>query len=114
MKKRVVLAAVVVGVGAAAFVITHRVPPVWCQPDGRCAPTGTFAPGDYPIEFRSDCPKGHTMIQYGWRDYIRDPDQTPSRAFDVSYDADTRLPTDSENSDWSSGGRQLGIAFADG
>jgi hypothetical protein len=50
------------------------------------------------------------MIQYGWRDYIRDPDQTPSRAFDVSYDADATLPKDAKNTDWSSDGRQLWVS----
>jgi hypothetical protein len=109
-RKRVVPAAILVGIGIAALIIWHRGSPVWCRPDGRCAPTETFAPGNYPIEYRSDCPRGHTMIQYGIRGYIRDPDQSPSRAFDVSYDADATLPSDAQNTTWTSEGREFWVS----
>lgn len=113
-RKRWIVVAVV-GLGVCAFLLLHRGSPVWCQPDGHCAPTDSFASDD-PIEFRSGCPKGHTMIQYGAsgeyeaRVYIRDPDQRPSRAFDVSFDEDAALPSDAQNTNWSSEGRQLWVS----
>jgi hypothetical protein len=50
------------------------------------------------------------MIQDGTRGYIRDPDQSLSRAFDVSFDGDAALPSDAQNSNWSSEGRELWVS----
>jgi hypothetical protein len=73
----------------------------------RCGSWGTVVSrADHPREFTSDCPAGgDTLMQYGSRVYIRDLDNSPSRASCVICDGDAALPSDAANTGWSSGVR---------